>query len=156
MSLVTLPTNAVIRAIPGATPVTTPSVTVATLLFEEAQEKVTPVITLPSISLASAVRVALWPTTIVPAASGKVAEEKVIEATSGVDSSEPLPPPHPIMNAMSKIGTMSFGRGDRWGRIGKGTCWSVGVHASIHRRRRKRRSKRNLIVYTMFKSEGDR
>ena len=57
--LVTAPLEAVIRAIPGATPVTTPSVTVATLLFEETQEKVTPAMTAPLSSLASAVKATL-------------------------------------------------------------------------------------------------
>ena len=59
VSLVTAPLEAVIRTIPGATPVTTPSVTEATLLFEEAQAKVTPAMTAPLSSLASAVKVKL-------------------------------------------------------------------------------------------------
>ena len=83
------------RAVPAATPVTTPWVTVATAGFEDDQTNVTPLSTWLAASFACADKVTCAPTSIVALAG--VTVTVVGEDGGGGGSSSPplLPPPQP-------------------------------------------------------------
>ena len=97
--LVTPPLLAVMSAVPAATPVATPSITVATLPFDEAQAKLTPVITAPCWSVASAFTLCVCPTPMLA-----LAGMTVMDATVGGDgpgAGVSSPPPQPANSSAS-------------------------------------------------------
>ena len=97
--LVTPPLLAVMLAVPAATPVAMPSLTVATPPFDEAQVKLTPVITAPCWSVASAFTLCVCPTAMLA-----LAGVTLMDATVGADgpgAGESSPPPQPDISTTS-------------------------------------------------------